>query len=82
MYAQTVQTTDLSQEKNKQISACNFKIRWDMFLGFKRRVWFLLTQALKINKSGHIMSQFAQRPNCSNFANIETGKKIVLFIYY
>lgn len=48
-----------------------------MLLGFKEEYGFAHTDTKNLfcGISWHIMSQFAQQPYCSNFANAETGKK-------
>lgn len=76
MSAQTVRITDLNQEKNERVLACNFTIRGDMLLDFKEEYGFVHTDTKNLfcGISWHIMSQFAQQPNCSNFAKTETGK--------
>lgn len=74
MSAQTVRITDLNQEKNERIRACNFTIRADMLSGFKEEYGFAHTDTKNLfcGISWHIMSQVSQQPSCSNFASTES----------
>lgn len=74
MSAQTVRITDLNQEKNERVHACNFTIRGVCFWALKKNM-ALLTQTLKICFVAYLGTSCLSLPNSQIAVTLPTLKR-------